>query len=120
MKDGVTARALIPSLSDCDPGLRPSEFNVLILPETVEEKTQGGIILPTAAKDAKESAGQRGRLVAVSPVAFDFASFGEGDKPAPGDVVIYAKFAGVVVKGLDGRDYRICKDRDVMAVEVAA
>lgn len=117
MKDGANVRASIPSLSECDSGLRPSEFNVLILPEAVEEKTQGGIILPTAAKDAKESAGQRGRLVAVSPVAFDFASFGEGDKPAPGDVVIYAKFAGIRVTGKDGRAYICCKDRDVMAVE---
>jgi len=116
MKTGVQERASIPSLSECDPGLRPSEFNVLVLPEAVEEKTKGGIILPSAAQDQQSAAGQRGRLIAVSPVAYDFAEFGE-DKPKVGDVILFAKYAGTIVKGLDGRDYRVMKDRDVMAVE---
>jgi chaperonin GroES len=117
MSSGVKERALIPSLSECNPGLRPSEFNVIVLPETVEEKTKGGIILIDSAKDADKQAGQRGRLISVSPVAFDYAEFPDGEKPAPGDIVRFAKFAGVLVQGLDGRDYRIIKDRDVMAVE---
>ncbi len=120
MKAGVNVRASIPSLSECNPGIRPSEFNVLVLPEVVEEKTAGGIILPGAAKDAKDAAGQRGRLVAISPVAFDYASFPEGSKPVVGDVVLFAKFAGTLVTGLDGRDFRLMKDRDIMAVEAEA
>lgn len=119
MKGGVNERASIPSLSECKPGVKPSEFNVLVLPEVAEEKTKGGIILIDASKDAKEAAGQRGRLVAISPVAFDYASFPEGSTPVVGDVVLFAKFAGTLVTGLDGRDYRLMKDRDVMAVETA-
>lgn len=116
MNSGVSERASIPSLSECDPGLMPSEFNVLILPEKIEDKV-GNIFIPETSKDAKEQAGQRGRLIAVSPVAFDYASFTEDQKPKPGDVVLFAKFAGTAVKGLDGRDYRVMKDRDIMAVE---
>lgn len=118
MKVGVQVRASIPSLSECDPGLNPSEFNVLVLPEVVEEKTAGGIILPDAVKDGKDAAGQRGRLVAVSPVAFDYATFPEGSKPEIGDIVHYAKFAGTKMEGYDGRSYRAIKDKDIIAVEV--
>lgn len=117
MKVSAKERVSIPSVSECNPGLRPSEFNVLVLPEVVEEKTAGGIILPDASKDAKDAAGQRGRLVAVSPVAFDYASFPEGSKPQIGDVVHYAKFAGTKMEGADGRSYRAIKDRDIIAVE---
>lgn len=117
MSSGAKERVLIPSLSDCDPGLRPSEFNVLVLPEEIPEKTKGGLYIPDAVKDADKAAGQRGRLVAVSPVAFDYAEFPEGEKPKVGDIVITAKYAGSKVKGRDDRDYVILKDRDVMAVE---
>lgn len=117
MNNGANERASIPSLTECDPGLKASEFNVIVLPEVVEEKTAGGIILPSQAKDALDASGQRGRLVSVSPVAFDYASFPDDEKPKPGDIVLIAKFAGTKVKGLDGRDYRVIKDRDIMAVE---
>lgn len=116
MKAGVTERASIPSLSECNPGVRCSEFNVLVLPEVIEEKV-GNIFIPDSVKDAKDASGQRGRLINVSPVAFDYASFPEGSKPVVGDVVMFAKFAGTMIKGLDGRDYRVMKDRDLMAVE---
>lgn len=119
MKAGVNVRASIPSLSECNPGIRPSEFNVLVLPEVIEDKV-GNIFIPDSAKDAKEASGQRGRLVAISPVAFDYASFPEGSKPVVGDVVLFAKFAGTLVTGLDGRDFRLMKDRDIMAVEAEA
>jgi len=96
---------------------RPSEFNVLVLPETIPEKTKGGIILTDSVKDSDKAAGRRARLVAVSPVAFSYAEFPEGTKPIVGDVVLIAKYAGTLVDGLDGREYRVIKDSDVMAVE---
>lgn len=120
MNSGVKERALIPSLSECNPGLRPSEFNVLVLPEEVPEKTKGGIILTDTIKDADKASGRRARLVAVSPVAFSYAEFPEGTKPVVGDIVLIAKYAGTLVDGLDGREYRIIKDSDVAAVETEA
>lgn len=115
MRAGVSETGSIPSLSECDPGLRPMEFNVLILPEAVEGKTKGGIILPDEVKDADKAAANRGLLVAVSPVAFDFAEFRDV-KPQVGDHVWYARYAGTKVKGRDGREYVLCKDRDIGAV----
>ena len=107
----------IPSLNDCKPGLIPTEYNVLIAPEETETVTKGGIILTDDAKEKKDLAQVRGLLVAASPLAFNFDTFPEGyQPPQSGDVVVYAKYGGVLVTGDDGREYRILKDKDVCAI----
>ena len=107
----------IPSIVDCDPGIQPCEFNVLIAPEEVEEKTAGGIILPDTSKETEQLAAMRGRLVAVAFKAGASIWPDEGPgRPKPGDAVYYAKYAGILVKGRDGREYRTVKDKDLMAV----
>lgn len=109
----------VPSLTECDAGLQPVEFNVLIAPEVIEEKTKGGIILTDAVKETDRNAATRGRLIAVSPCAFDYAEWPEGTrKPQPGDEVWYGKYAGTLIQGRDGKDYRILKDRDIGAIVV--
>lgn len=113
----------IPSLSDCKPGLAPTEFNVLIAPAELVKQTPGGIILPDKTAESDQVAQVRGRLVAISPLAFNFDVWPEGARrPEPGDEVVYAKYAGLLVEGNDGRTYRLCKDRDVgcIVVEEAA
>jgi chaperonin GroES len=99
-------------------GILPTEFKVLIDPKVVEEKTKGGIILPDQKKDQDQFAQQEGRIVAVSQLAFSYASADEwGDaKPKVGDVVSYARYAGAVLKGRDGKDYRVVNDKDIFAV----
>jgi len=112
---------LIPALSDCKPGFEPFEYNVIIAPEEVQEKTAGGLFLPEIAKEREGLATVRGRLVSVSPAAFDYATFPEGTRfPRAGDEVIFAKFAGILIQGDDGREYRLCKDRDIAAVVTRA
>lgn len=107
----------IPSMSDLRPGMRPTEYNVLIAPEDTEEVTKGGIIIAAAIKENNDIATMRGRLVAVSPHAFSYTSnWGEGEMPSPGDAVLFAKYAGTLVTGADGKEYRLCKDKDVAAV----
>jgi chaperonin GroES len=98
-------------------GILPTEFKVLIEPETVEEKTKGGIILPDETKERDQFAQMKGTLVAVSPLAFTYADWAsEDDKPKPGDKVLFAKYAGAKVTGMDGREYRLANDKDVAAV----
>lgn len=108
----------IPSLSECNPGFDPVEYNVVIAPEVIEEKTAGGIFLPDAKKEMDELAQVKGRLVSCSPLAFTYeANWPEGSrKPQAGDVVIYAKYGGTLIKGDDGREYRLLKDKDIAAV----
>ena len=108
----------IPSLEDCNPGFEPVEYNVLIAPEEVQKKTAGGIIIPENTQETEQTAQVRGLLAAVSPLAFNFDVWPEDAPPRPkaGDHVLYAKYAGIIVRGDDGREYRMCKDKDVMAV----
>lgn len=99
--------------------ISPTEYKVLVSPEKVDEKTKGGIILPDEHKDREQFAQMQGTLVAVSPLAFTYAdddAWGDAAKPKPGDKVMFAKFAGAAVKGMDGKDYRIISDKDVSAV----
>ena len=99
-------------------GITPTEFNVLILPNAVEEVTKGGIILAVETKDKARYAEMEGRIIAVSPLAFTYVAADEwnGQKPGVGDRVIIAKYAGTRVKGDDGVEYVLMKDRDVTAV----
>jgi chaperonin GroES len=102
-------------------GIRPTEFKVLVLPKQVEEKTAGGILLPDQHKDREQFAQQEGTIIAVAPLAFTYASKEEweragGQPPKVGDRVSYAKFAGAVIKGKDGKDYRMVNDKDLFAV----
>lgn len=102
-------------------GIRPTEFKVLILPKEVEQKTAGGIILPDEHKDRQQFAQQEGEIVAVAPLAFSYASKDEweragGNPPKVGDRVSFAKFSGAVMKGKDGKDYRVVNDKDIFAV----
>lgn len=99
-------------------GIFPTEYRVLIAPELLDEKTAGGIYLPQESKERMDFAVLKGTLVAVSPLAFTYEDWkdNEGAKPKVGDKVLFAKYAGAVVDGKDGKKYRICADKDVTAV----
>lgn len=108
---------MIPSTTDLRPGIsRMAEYNVLIAPEDTEEVTVGGIIIPKSTKEKNDIMTMRGRLVMVSPHAFNYAEWPNDDMPKPGDAVLFAKYAGTLVDGADGREYRICKDKEIVAV----
>lgn len=108
--------AAIPTLAECKPGITPTGFCALVAIAEQQERTAGGVFLPDSMKDKNQVVEQRGRLVAISPVAFDFANFSEEELPKVGDAVIIAKLSGVQVDGQDGRKYRLVQDRDVLAV----
>jgi len=98
-------------------GIHPTEYNVLVMPEKVEERTAGGIIKADSTLDRQQAFETRGVLVAVSPLAFTYEKWPEGTRiPRVGDRVITVKAAGVVVKGEDGKDYRLMKDKDICAI----
>lgn len=99
--------------------MNPTEFKLLVLPKKAEEKSKGGIILPDDTKDREQFAQMEGVLIAVSPLAFTYAGEAEwsaADKPKPGDRVLFAKYAGALIRGKDGVDYRIINDKDLSAV----
>lgn len=112
---------LIPELSECAPGFDPVEYKVIVAPKTAEAVTKGGIFLPEETRDTEGLAEVWGRLVAVSPLAFNFDTWPDDapPRPKPGDLVLYGKYAGTLIKGDDGREYRLMHDKDICAVKRA-
>lgn len=98
-------------------GIMPTEFKVLIDPKQVDEKI-GSIIVPDMTKDREKYATTEGTIVALSHLAFTYASEDEwaGMKPKPGDRVLYAKYAGIRHKGKDGKEYVLANDKDIVAI----
>lgn len=94
-------------------GITPIDLRVLVKPDKVEEKTKGGILLPDEVNERNQMAECRALLVATGENAFCEVS---GKKPKPGDRVLIAKYAGIVTKGDDGEEYRLCNDADICAV----
>lgn len=101
-------------------GISPTEYNVLVKIEEIEETTAGGIILSDETKDRKQAFATTAVILDISPLAFSYERWPEGSRsPQIGDRVVITKAAGVMVEGLDGKDYKLIKDKDVGAVLAA-
>jgi len=90
---------------------RPLHDRVVVRRVESEEKTAGGIIIPDTAKEKP----QEGEIVAVGPGSRD-----ESGKLVPldvkaGDRILFGKWSGTEVK-IDGQDYLIMKESDVMGI----
>ncbi len=87
-------------------GIKPLGARVVIKKLEAEEKTEGGIILTTAAQEKPQIA----EVVAAGPGTKD-----EEMEVKAGDKVVFAKYAGTDVK-YQGEDYTIMKQSDILAV----
>ena len=86
-------------------GIKPLGSRVLIKKLEAEEKSQGGIILTSSAKEKPQVA----EVVAVGP----------GTKEEPmelkaGDKVVFSKYAGTDIK-YDGEEYTLMSQSDILA-----
>ncbi len=102
-------------------GIQPIEYNVLVKQDDIEEKTSGGLYLPDDQQERDKHSATQGVIVAASPMAFAFDDW-PADKPKPqaGQRIVFARHAGTFVKGEDGKEYRVVKDKDVVATMGAA
>ena len=92
----------------------PAGHRVLVKPDSVEEKSQGGIIIQHANKDRVEEAQVTGTIVAIGPQAWK--DFSDGTPWAKvGDRVLFAKFGGFSVS-IVGEKHRIMNDEDITAI----
>ena len=98
-------------------GIRATEFNVVVKPDNFEEVTKGGIVIPDMARERQAMAAVFGTIVHISPVAFTYERWPEGEQPPKvGDRVVLPRYCGMIVKGKDGIEYRVVKDKDISAV----
>lgn len=95
-------------------GIKPLEFRALIKPTPVEERTKGGIIIPNQFKDREKYQVDTGVIIATGALCFTNPDW--TDKPKVGDRVMFNRYAGDLIKGQDGEDYRLLNDREIAAV----
>ena len=90
---------------------RPLHDRVVVKRIDAEEKTKGGIIIPDTAKEKP----QEGKVIAVGPGARDEAGKLQPLDVKAGDRILFGKWSGTEIK-LDGQDYLIMKESDIMGV----
>lgn len=86
-------------------GIKPLGNRVVIKKLEAEEKTEGGIILTSSAKEQPQMA----EVLAVGP--------GTKDEPmelAIGDKVVFSKYGGTDIK-YGGEEYTIMSQSDILA-----
>ncbi|HRX26714.1 MAG TPA: co-chaperone GroES [Aminivibrio sp.] len=91
--------------------LKPLGDRIVVKVVNHEEKTRGGIVLPDTAKEKPTE----GEVIAVGT-----GKVLENGQKLPlevkvGDRIIFSKYAGTEVK-LDGDEYVIFSERDVLAI----
>ena len=98
-------------------GITPIEFNVLVKQDATESTTKHGLHLPDEVTERNKHGQTRGVIVAVSALAFNDDIWpGDVPRPQPGQRIAFAKHAGIFVDGIDGEEYRVVKDKDVVAL----
>ena len=90
--------------------LKPLSDRVILKALEAEEKTKGGIILTSAAKEKPSVA----EVVSVGP-----GGTVDGKEVVmtvkPGDKVLTSKYSGTEVK-VDGEEYTIVRQNDILAI----
>ena len=96
-------------------GITPAGHYILILPDPVEKKTAGGIILANETIENRERDTTQGTLIATGLLGW--REFGTGIPWAKvGDKVAFGKYAGRDMTGIDGKKYILANCEDVLAV----
>ena len=97
-------------------GVNPLGYKIVVLPQEVEAKTKGGLLLPETKVEKDGFQRREGIIVAMSPMAFTFPDWPEGArKPQIGDRVMFARYQADEISGKDGQTYWIMEDKSVMA-----
>ena len=79
---------------------------ILVKPQAAETKTASGIIIPDSAKEKP----LQGEVILVGTEKAD-----EKMEVAPGDVVLYGKYAGTELN-INGTDYLLISQSDVLFI----
>jgi co-chaperonin GroES (HSP10) len=114
-------------------GIEPCGNRLLVKPDSLEEVTEGGIVIPDQVKNRHEDAAGYGYVIAVGPDAFLHSvsitkrhidgTFRTAEQTAvgysgkwvkPGDRVAFRPYVGLNSTGEDGERYLIFNDEDIL------
>lgn len=94
----------------------PTGYRVLIALPEIDEKTEGGVIMPDNLKSMEETASILGFVLKVGPNAYqDPDKFPDGPWCEEGNFVIFRSYSGTRFK-IHGKEFRIINDDTVEAV----
>ena len=91
--------------------MKPLNDRVLVKRLESEEKTTGGLFIPDAAKEKPS----KGEVVACGPGKLNEKGERVAMEVKPGDVVLFAKYAGTEIK-VNGADHIIMREEDILAI----
>ena len=95
---------------------QPTGYKLLIAMPTLEEKTEGGIFIPDAMKEAESTASVVGLVVMMGDMAYqDEDKFPNGPYCKEGEWVIFRSYSGTRFK-VEGQEFRLINDDTVEAV----
>ncbi len=109
MDQGETGKMATASKTKLD--ISPMADRVVIRPAEETEEMRGGLYIPDTAKEKP----QQGHVVAAGPGRLNDDGERIPMEVKVGDLVLYGKYAGTEVS-LQGNDYLIVKEADVLAV----
>ena len=96
-------------------GIYPVRYTALVKPDKIEAKV-GSIYLPDTTKERQQVAQTKGTFIAADIMAFEEMKAVGARIPQPGDRVYYTKYAGALLDGVDGEQYQMVKDEDILAI----
>lgn len=91
--------------------LKPLGDRIVVRPLEAQERTKSGLVLPDTAKEKP----QEGKVLAVGTGRLLDDGLVKALEVKNGDRVLYGKYAGTEVS-LEGNDYLILREEDVLAV----
>ncbi|MDR2728782.1 MAG: co-chaperone GroES [Chitinispirillales bacterium] len=91
--------------------VKPLADRIVVRPLEAQEKTSGGIYIPDNAKEKP----QKGEVVAAGPGKTSDSGAKIEMSLKKGDKILYGKYSGTEVS-IDGEDFLIMKESDVLAV----
>lgn len=96
------------------PGVRPTKYKVLILPDEVNDLTEGGIALPGQSAERAENGQTEGEFIAAGGKAFN--DWDNEEIPRKGQRVVFERYAGQFLIGEDGFEYRLMNDDQIVGI----
>ena len=91
--------------------IKPMNDKILISKASAEEKSEGGIYLPSGSQEKP----LEGVVVAVGPGALSEKNERQPMQLKEGDRVLYSKYSGTEIK-VEGHDLLILSEKEVLAV----
>lgn len=94
-------------------GIEPVGFNVLVLPNKVQEQTAGGLYIPQDTQEKEQFGQMEGVIVAMSPAAFNYDETVLAHAPKPGSRVVFKRYEATEFKGKDRETYWMMQDKAI-------